>query len=192
MVTIRKVVDNPYLSRILYLISSGINVNKEIGDYLKLYPSGVNQQIKKILKEDYLTCKQGNIRNKKIYSIKWEKITSEFLDYFRKELRKAGVKEHKEETKLFERLIKNDILIFLFKDLFKSLNNSKHSLKYIFNNYLISGSSSTLARIYKKENAKYHTGEAHDFHQMLLLCVHVQHYYGINWDPQIDNILRFF
>jgi hypothetical protein len=142
-----KVLRSPQLTELLFLINSGYNYAQKIHNKTEKQPSPIVQQLKKINKEGYLNLRKDPLLNKKIYSINWNKITQEFLDFLKlkiEENKKFLLGQYKGDESRLKRIIS------LAHMNYKEIYDKKFQKDILSNPYLIS----TFNKIFNKLSYK--------------------------------------
>jgi hypothetical protein len=159
----------PY-SELIFLIASGKNYALEIAEARgKKDSSPTAKQLKQIEKRGFLKSHKEKLLNKTIYSVNWEKIGEEFIEFLKNEKKLYLDKDNK---------INREFLDFNFSD---SIGNRKEvkiapdfkidlfNKKYFRNSYLIKFLQSIFGRIYKNDLIKLNITIKDIFNEYVLL-----------------------
>lgn len=138
-----KVIESKSLSQIIFLIADGKNYAQKISELKGIEPSPAVRQLTKLYKMQFLNKpKEEPLLNKRIYSIKWEKIIKEFLEFLKmkkieitSEAKKVWSPESQrvyfynntsidllDESSFIKNYTKNQYLVLLMNETFKIIS----------------------------------------------------------------------
>jgi hypothetical protein len=117
----KPVAENVYDSQILITLNTEELTIKQVCDKINSHKPTIRRQIQQDLLKDYLSHKKIDKRGKTTYTIKWNKIVEDFLDYLKK-LSKEKEFTKEEYNNLLQKikpLEKNPYLILILQLMFK-------------------------------------------------------------------------
>jgi len=151
-----KILKSKPLSKIIMLVSQGVNYNYLISKHLNQGPDYTHKKLKKLLDNKYLNKKTVQPKNKKIYSVNWNRLMEEFHHHV-----KTHIPECLNEKNMGGKMLRDYRKKKYLKDLIDEKNKEKKKIisefkdeyfKKIYNNpYLINLFNLFFKRIIREE-----------------------------------------
>lgn len=185
----KPVINNVYDSQILLAINTKECIVKEIANITKSQKLTIRRQIQRDLLKNYLNEKTLDKRGKTIYSIRWEGITHDFLEYLKRLIKEKNFSKEEIQKINKEMIYMQDnqylilILKIMFKEFFKfyTSNHTSITLEDLFKE-TIASLGSKLNPDNLKPKVFMDLKERKDFREFLNLT----HFLKTHFSPRIE------